>query len=88
MGTLKNRQIESLCYIVGFSDNNVLKVYIKLVSYSLLVQILRNLKDAFWPFQHDQSGNLFLRAARAAYFIDVSNVNEDRYFSLMILICC
>jgi hypothetical protein len=52
------------------------------------VQILRNLKDAFWPFQHDQSGNLFLRAARAANFIDVSNVNEDRYFSLMILICC
>ncbi|TQD73470.1 hypothetical protein C1H46_040990 [Malus baccata] len=45
-------------------------------------QILRNLKDAFWPFQHDQLGNLFLRAARAADFIDRSNINEDSGFQL------
>ncbi|KAK9912776.1 hypothetical protein M0R45_036619 [Rubus argutus] len=53
-----------------------------MTSQALLVEILRNLKDAFWPFQHDQSGNLFLRAARAANFIDVSNVNEDSGFQL------
>lgn len=53
-------------------------------SYTLLyVQILRNLKDAFWPFQHDHAGSLFLRAARAANCIDRSNVNEDRYFGFI-----
>ncbi|KAK1316764.1 hypothetical protein QJS10_CPA05g00793 [Acorus calamus] len=31
-----------------------------------LVEMLRNLKDAFWPFQYDQSSSLFLRAAHAA----------------------
>ncbi|KAK1277378.1 hypothetical protein QJS04_geneDACA016601 [Acorus gramineus] len=31
-----------------------------------LVEMLRNLKDAFWPFQYDRSSSLFLRAARAA----------------------
>ncbi|PQQ10991.1 uncharacterized protein Pyn_08078 [Prunus yedoensis var. nudiflora] len=53
-----------------------------LTSQGLLVEILRNLKDAFWPFQHDQPGNLFLRAARAANFIDKSNINEDSGFQL------
>lgn len=36
----------------------------------LLEESLRNLKNAFWPFQHDQSKSLFLRAARAANCID------------------
>ncbi|CAN6561902.1 unnamed protein product [Malus baccata var. baccata] len=53
-----------------------------MTSQALLVEILRNLKDAFWPFQHDQPGNLFLRAARAANFIDRSNINEDSGFQL------
>ncbi|XP_058080031.1 uncharacterized protein LOC131228185 isoform X2 [Magnolia sinica] len=33
---------------------------------SLLVEILKNLKDAFWPFKYDHAGSLFLRAAYAA----------------------
>lgn len=32
----------------------------------LLVKILKDLKDAFWPFQLDRSRSLFLRAAEAA----------------------
>ncbi|KAJ4720285.1 Tetratricopeptide-like helical domain containing protein [Melia azedarach] len=43
---------------------------------TLLEEILSNLKTAFWPFQHDQSKSLFLRAARAANCIDRLN-NED-----------
>ncbi|PKU77183.1 hypothetical protein MA16_Dca013218 [Dendrobium catenatum] len=37
-----------------------------LTSKSLLVEILRNLKDAFWPFQYGHPSSLFLRAAYAA----------------------
>jgi hypothetical protein len=49
--------------------------------YSLLhVQILRNLKNAFWPFQHDHTRSLFLWAAHAANCIDGSNIGEERYF--------
>ncbi|XP_031247615.1 uncharacterized protein LOC116105320 isoform X2 [Pistacia vera] len=36
----------------------------------LLEEILRNLKSAFWPFQHDFSRSLFLRAAHAANCIE------------------
>ncbi|XP_050386163.1 uncharacterized protein LOC126802566 [Argentina anserina] len=50
-----------------------------MTSQALLVEILRNLKEAFWPFQHDQSGNLFLRAARAANFIDASNEGDSGF---------
>eukprot|EP00268_Persea_americana_P018521 TRINITY_DN19265_c0_g1_i2.p1 TRINITY_DN19265_c0_g1~~TRINITY_DN19265_c0_g1_i2.p1 ORF type:complete len:422 (-),score=47.21 TRINITY_DN19265_c0_g1_i2:292-1557(-) len=37
-----------------------------MTTQSLLVEILRNLKDAFWPFKNDHSRSLFLRAAHAA----------------------
>ncbi|XP_020585835.1 uncharacterized protein LOC110028357 [Phalaenopsis equestris] len=37
-----------------------------LSSKLLLVEILRNLKQAFWPFQYGHRSNLFLRAAYAA----------------------
>lgn len=53
-----------------------------MTSESLLVEILRDLKDAFWPFQHDHSGSLFLRAAHAANFIDSSNTVEESGFEL------
>ncbi|WRX12370.1 Prolamin-like domain - like 2 [Theobroma cacao] len=42
--------------------------------------ILRNLKDAFWPFQHDHADSLFLRAAHAANCIDKYNgIQESGY---------
>ncbi|KAL1802677.1 hypothetical protein ACET3Z_031324 [Daucus carota] len=45
---------------------------------SLLVKILTELKDAFWPFQLDQDKSLFLRAAEAANCSRRSrNVNES-----------
>ncbi|XP_015876224.3 uncharacterized protein LOC107412908 [Ziziphus jujuba] len=53
-----------------------------MTSQTFLVEILRNLKDAFWPFQHDNAGSLFLRAALAANCIDRSNDNEDSGFQL------
>ncbi|XP_077218433.1 uncharacterized protein LOC143852742 [Tasmannia lanceolata] len=37
-----------------------------LTPLSLFVEILRNLKEAFWPFQYDNARSLFLRAAHAA----------------------
>ncbi|KAK9123286.1 hypothetical protein Sjap_012888 [Stephania japonica] len=37
-----------------------------LTTQALLVQMLKNLKDAFWPFQNDPTKSLFLRAAHAA----------------------
>ncbi|OVA18497.1 hypothetical protein BVC80_1831g15 [Macleaya cordata] len=51
-----------------------------LTSQSILVEILRNLKDAFWPFQYDPTKSLFLRAARAAKCIDESNIEEESGF--------
>lgn len=44
------------------------------------MQILRNLKDAFWPFQRGTADSLFLKAANAANCIDKFNGFEDRYF--------
>ncbi|KAL8227814.1 hypothetical protein R6Q57_015398 [Mikania cordata] len=44
----------------------------------LLLKILRDLKDAFWPFQLDQSKSPFLRAAEAAHCSDrLANVNKS-----------
>ncbi|KAK7243351.1 hypothetical protein RIF29_38144 [Crotalaria pallida] len=43
-----------------------------ITSANLLVEILNNLKHAFWPFRHDHSKNLFLRAADAANCVDRS----------------
>ncbi|XP_010938565.1 uncharacterized protein [Elaeis guineensis] len=40
-----------------------------MTSKSLLVEVLRNLKDAFWPFQFGHSSSLFLRAVHAANHI-------------------
>ncbi|KAJ1685737.1 hypothetical protein LUZ63_017127 [Rhynchospora breviuscula] len=38
-----------------------------MTSKSLLVKILKDLKDAFWPFQYDPSSSLFLRAVHGKY---------------------
>jgi len=44
------------------------------------VQILNDLKRAFWPFQHDHTKTLFLRAATAANCVDRSDFVGERYF--------
>ncbi|XP_008782012.1 uncharacterized protein LOC103698262 [Phoenix dactylifera] len=49
-----------------------------MTSKSLLVEVLRNLKDAFWPFQYDHSSSLFLRAAHAANHIYGSSIEGER----------
>ncbi|KAJ6944422.1 hypothetical protein NC652_009728 [Populus alba x Populus x berolinensis] len=46
------------------------------------VQILKNVKEAFWPFQHDQNKSLFLRAVHAVLCTDRSNVVEESAFQL------
>ncbi|XVF00246.1 hypothetical protein REPUB_Repub03eG0268400 [Reevesia pubescens] len=48
----------------------------------LLEEILRNLKDVFWPFQHDHADSLFLKAAHAANCIDKSNGIEESGYQL------
>ncbi|KAA3481361.1 Transglut_core2 domain-containing protein [Gossypium australe] len=48
----------------------------------LLEEILRNLKDAFWPFQRGAAESLFLRAANAANRIDKFNGFEDSGYRL------
>ncbi|KAJ8756030.1 hypothetical protein K2173_024577 [Erythroxylum novogranatense] len=53
-----------------------------MTSQSLLEEILRNLKEAFWPFQNDLSKSLFLRAARAANCVDRSDNDEMSGFHL------
>lgn len=41
------------------------------------VQILKDLKNAFWPFQLDHGRSPFLRAAEAAHcFTGANNANE------------
>ncbi|KAG6791104.1 hypothetical protein POTOM_000215 [Populus tomentosa] len=47
-----------------------------LTSLTLLEKILRSLKEAFWPFQHDHTKSLFLRAAHAADCVDISKTFE------------
>ncbi|KDP40541.1 hypothetical protein JCGZ_24540 [Jatropha curcas] len=49
---------------------------------TLLEEILRNLKETFWPFQHDYSKSSFLRAADAANFVDRSSVAQESGFQL------
>ncbi|GAB4832162.1 hypothetical protein Ancab_006179 [Ancistrocladus abbreviatus] len=49
---------------------------------ALLVEMLRNLKDAYWPFQHDQTRSLFLRAADAANCADRSSIAGESAFEL------
>ncbi|GLT75125.1 hypothetical protein SLA2020_468740 [Shorea laevis] len=45
----------------------------------LLDEILKNQKDAFWPFQQDHTESLFLRAALAANLIDGFTGVESGY---------
>lgn len=47
-----------------------------MTSESLLVEILKDLKDAFWPFQFDRTRSLFLRAAQAAQCYDQFSSTE------------
>ncbi|KAL3599616.1 hypothetical protein D5086_007534 [Populus alba] len=49
---------------------------------TLLEEILKNVKEAFWPFQHDQNKSLFLRAVHAVLCTDRSNVVEESAFQL------
>ncbi|CAN0916968.1 hypothetical protein LINGRAHAP2_LOCUS30017, partial [Linum grandiflorum] len=53
-----------------------------MTSQNLLLEMLRNLKEAFWPFQHDQSRSLFLSAALAANCVDGTNTAEESGFQL------
>ncbi|KAF5186711.1 Alpha-1,3-mannosyltransferase [Thalictrum thalictroides] len=51
-----------------------------LTQQSLLVEILRSLKEVFWPFRYDPSRSLFLRAALAAKCISGPNTTEETAF--------
>ncbi|XP_042478417.1 uncharacterized protein LOC122059600 [Macadamia integrifolia] len=53
-----------------------------MTTQSLLAEILRNLKEAFWPFQSDRTRSLFLRAAYAANCIDGESIAEESGFEL------
>ncbi|XP_042064409.1 uncharacterized protein LOC121808113 isoform X4 [Salvia splendens] len=49
-----------------------------MTSQSLLVEILKDLKNAFWPFQLDHARSPFLRAADAARCVTgANNANES-----------
>ncbi|KAL3829804.1 hypothetical protein ACJIZ3_018606 [Penstemon smallii] len=49
-----------------------------MTSQALLVEILRDLKHAFWPFQLDHARSPFIRAAQAAHcFNGSTNTNES-----------
>lgn len=50
-----------------------------MTSKSLLVESLKNLKEAFWPFQYDHSSSLFLRAAHAANHFHGPNTVGGKY---------
>ncbi|XP_042513636.1 uncharacterized protein LOC122088431 isoform X2 [Macadamia integrifolia] len=53
-----------------------------MTSQSLLVEILRTQKEAFWPFQFGNTKSLFLRAADAAHCIDGPSLNMERKFEI------
>ncbi|XP_065868001.1 uncharacterized protein [Euphorbia lathyris] len=53
-----------------------------MTTQALLEEILRNLKETFWPFQHDYSKSSFLRAADAANCMDRSSAAEESGFQL------
>ncbi|XP_047948725.1 uncharacterized protein LOC125194508 isoform X2 [Salvia hispanica] len=49
-----------------------------MTSQSLLVEILKDLKNAFWPYQLDHARSSFLRAAEAAHCVTgANNANES-----------
>ncbi|KAL5708370.1 hypothetical protein ACHQM5_019170 [Ranunculus cassubicifolius] len=51
-----------------------------LTTQSLLVEILKSLKEAFWPFRSDAGSSLFLRAAWAAKCTSGPNMVEETGF--------
>ncbi|XP_073128047.1 uncharacterized protein [Henckelia pumila] len=51
-------------------------------SQALLVEILQDLKHAFWPFQLDQARSPFLRAAYAAHCYNRPNENKESALEL------
>ncbi|CAN1781144.1 hypothetical protein LINPERHAP1_LOCUS15347 [Linum perenne] len=53
-----------------------------MTSQNLLQEMLRNLKEAFWPFQYDQTRSLFLSAAHAANCVDTT---EERFLHSLAL---
>ncbi|KAL0397638.1 UNVERIFIED_CONTAM: hypothetical protein Scaly_0212200 [Sesamum calycinum] len=53
-----------------------------MTSQSLLVEILKDLKYAFWPFQLDHARNPFLTAAKAAQGFTDSNSTKESAFEL------
>ncbi|CAI0560215.1 unnamed protein product [Linum tenue] len=53
-----------------------------LTSQTLLEEVLRSLKEAFWPFQYDDTRSLFLSAANAANCVATPNAIEDSGFQL------
>lgn len=70
-----------LIFIELYQKNDEhMNCFLALLNVCLIInncmQILRNLKNAFWPFQHDRSRSLFLRAARAANCIDQLNSGD------------
>ncbi|XP_059312397.1 uncharacterized protein LOC132063724 isoform X1 [Lycium ferocissimum] len=53
-----------------------------MTAQSLLEEMLKDLKDAFWPFQLDHTKSPFLRAARAANCLESTNDSEESAFEL------
>ncbi|KAJ8529329.1 hypothetical protein K7X08_036164 [Anisodus acutangulus] len=53
-----------------------------MTAQSLLEEMLRDLKDAFWPFQLDRTKSPFLRAARAANCSESTNDTDESAFKL------
>ncbi|KAJ4979181.1 hypothetical protein NE237_009961 [Protea cynaroides] len=53
-----------------------------MTTQSLLLEILKTQKEAFWPFEYDNTKSLFLRAADAAHYVDEPTTDEDRKFEI------
>lgn len=53
-----------------------------MTSQTLLQEVLRDLKEAFWPFPHDQTKSLFLKAADAANYVDRSHTIDESAFQI------
>ncbi|XP_049402769.1 uncharacterized protein LOC125866459 isoform X1 [Solanum stenotomum] len=53
-----------------------------MTTQSLLEEMLKDLKDAFWPFQLDHTKSPFLRAARAANCSESTNDSDESAFEL------
>ncbi|KAL9661975.1 hypothetical protein QQ045_026803 [Rhodiola kirilowii] len=53
-----------------------------MTTHSLLVEILSDLKEAFWPFQYYHTRSLFLKGAHAANCYDKSSALQDSGFEI------